>query len=211
MSDLHDRPTTVPSGDVLVIAGDFTCGDDELSLRSDLTWIQSLGFKHVLSVLGNHDLILKHLLKTKPEQAHNMLKDSGVTLLQDAEAMIEGIRFWGCDWQGRTEIPQGIDVVISHCPAFLHVDQRRPAVFQNGRQIVIASAHLGDEWLAKQVQRVGPKFVVSGHIHGGYGVNRTLQGPLNGPFRERTFINCSLVNEARENVNAPVVVELEGR
>ncbi len=58
ISDIHDRPVAVPSGDVLILAGDIFCGDDAASLRSDLAWIKSLGFKTVLAVLGNHDLVL---------------------------------------------------------------------------------------------------------------------------------------------------------
>jgi Icc-related predicted phosphoesterase len=188
MSDLHDRPVAVPKEDVLVLAGDIFCGDDTASLRSDLNWIKSLGFERVVACLGNHDLNLRYLLKTNPEQAHRLLDAAGVTLLQDEEIEVAGVRFYGVGWQSRAAIPAGVDVVVSHCPAKGMVDQRQPG-----------SEHLGDEWLAGQVALVKPRFVVSGHFHGGYGSQKH-----NGTM----FINCSLANEARQSVNQPWVLEI---
>jgi Icc-related predicted phosphoesterase len=57
------------------------------------------------------------------------------------------------------------------------VDQRQPP----------ESEHLGDSWLAKQIEAVKPRLVVSGHFHGGYGL-----AERNGTI----FVNCSLANEA---------------
>jgi hypothetical protein len=116
ISDIHDRPATVPAGDVLILAGDIFCGDDAVSLRSDLAWIKALGFKTVLAVLGNHDLVLTHLLKTQPEIARGLLGSAGVTLPQDSDAVVEGLRFYGVDRRSQTAIPAGSDVIISHCP-----------------------------------------------------------------------------------------------
>jgi predicted MPP superfamily phosphohydrolase len=192
ISDIHDRPVAIPTGDCLILAGDIFCGDDTASLRSDLTWIKSLGFKHTLAVLGNHDLVLTHLLKTQPKTALGLLMSAGVTLLQDSDTVVDGLRFYGVDWRSQTAIPAGSDVVISHCPAKGMVDQRQPPT----------SEHLGDGWLAKQIEVVKPRLVVSGHFHGGYG-----RAERDGT----TFVNCSLANEARELANKPGVVDLEPR
>ena len=192
ISDIHDRPVTISAGDVLILAGDIFCGDDTASLRSDLAWIQSLGFKAVLAVMGNHDLVLAHLLKTQPETARGLLVSAGVTLLQDVEMVIGGIRFYGVDWRSAAAIPAGSDVVVSHCPAKGMVDQRQPS----------GSEHLGDGWLAKQIEVVKPRLVVSGHFHGGYG-----RAERDGTI----FVNCSLANEARELANEPQIVDLEPR
>jgi len=81
ISDVHDRPASVPQGDVLILAGDIFCGDDMASLRSDLTWIRSLHFRQALMTLGNHDLVLRHLLRTAPGAAVALLRDAGITLL----------------------------------------------------------------------------------------------------------------------------------
>jgi len=148
MSDLHARPAHVPKGDVLILAGDLFCGDDAVSLQSDLRWIQGLGFKRVVAVQGNHDLVLKHLLKTKPEQAHGLLKAAGVELLQDSETTIDGLRFYGVGWQSRAAIPTGVDVVISHQP---------PAGILDGG--------LGDPALRKAILAATPRLHVFGHAH----------------------------------------------
>jgi predicted MPP superfamily phosphohydrolase len=189
ISDIHDRPVTVPPGDVLILAGDIFCGDDTASLRSDLAWIKSLGFKNALAVLGNHDLVLTHLLKTQSETARGLLASAGVTLLRDSDTLIDGLRVYGVDWRSAAAIPAGSDVVVSHCPAKGMVDQRQPPT----------SEHLGDGWLAKQIEVVKPRLIVSGHFHGGYG-----RAERDGT----TFVNCSLANENRQSVNPPVVVEL---
>jgi predicted MPP superfamily phosphohydrolase len=190
ISDIHDRPTAVPAGDVLVLAGDIFCGDDTATLRSDLAWIKSLGFKNTVMVPGNHDLVLSHLLKTQPETARGLLTSAGVTLLQDGDTVVDGLRIYGVDWRSAAAIPAGSDVIVSHCPAKGMVDQRQPP----------ESEHLGDGWLAKQIEVVKPRLVVSGHFHGGYG--RAERGGT-------TFVNCSLANEARELANEPQVVDLE--
>jgi Icc-related predicted phosphoesterase len=192
ISDIHDRPVAVPAGDVLILAGDIFCGDDVASLRSDLAWIKSLGFKTVLAVPGNHDLVLAHLLKTQPEITRRLLMSAGVTLLRDTETVVDGLRFYGVDWRSEAEIPSGNDVVISHCPPKGMVDQRQPP----------GSEHLGDGWLAKQIEVAKPRLVVSGHFHGGYG-----RAKRDGT----TFVNCSLANEARELANDPQVVDMEPR
>ena len=97
MSDLHERPASVPKGDVLVLAGDIFVGDDVASLRNDLAWIKSLGMPTV-SCIGNHDLSLMHLLRTAPEKATRLLINAGVTLLQDTETVTHGINFYGLGW-----------------------------------------------------------------------------------------------------------------
>jgi Icc-related predicted phosphoesterase len=147
MSDLHDRPATVPAGDVLVLAGDVFCGDDRASLQSDLRWVASLGFKRVLMTLGNHDLNLRHLLNTQPKMAHRMLGAAGITLLRDAEVVIEGIRFFGVDWRSTATIPK-CDVLISHEP---------PAGILDGG--------IGCPVLRRAMLAAKPRLHVFGHCH----------------------------------------------
>ena len=147
MSDLHDRPVAVPAGDVLVLAGDVFCGDDRASLQSDLAWIKSLGFKRVLMTLGNHDLVLRHLLRTAPETATLLLKNAGVTLLRDAEVVLDGVGFYGVDWQSTAVIPR-VDVLISHEP---------PAEILDGG--------IGCPLLRRAVLAAKPRLHIFGHSH----------------------------------------------
>jgi predicted phosphohydrolase len=196
ISDLHDRPTQVPQGDILVLAGDVFCGDDLASLRNDLDWIKGLGFKHTLLVLGNHDLVLMHLLKAKQATAHDLLKSAGVELLQDRETVIDGLRFYGVDWKSQATIPSA-DVVISHCP---------PAGILDGGMGCLA--------LRKSILAARPRLHVFGHAHACRG-HETHSGI--------EFYNASLDISAPHLAMAasshtiklqtvePWVVELEGR
>ena len=192
ISDTHGDVPSLPEADVLIHCGDAFCGDDIPSLRKDLQRFGALPYRHKMFCLGNHDLVLAHLLKTQPETARGLLTSAGVTLLRDTETVVDGLRFYGVDWRSQAAIPEGCGVVVSHCPAKGMVDQRQPPT----------SEHLGDAWLAKQIAVVKPRLVVSGHFHGGYG-----RAERDGT----TFINCSLANEARELANKPQVVDMEPR
>jgi hypothetical protein len=170
ISDIHDRPVAVPAGDVLILGGDIFCGDDAASLRSDLAWIKALGFKNTHAVLGNHDLVLTHLLKTQPETARGLLMSAGVTLLRDTETVVDGLRFYGVNWRSEAEIPSGNDVIISHCP---------PAGILDGG--------LGDPTLRRAILAAKPRLHVFGHAHACRG-HITLEGV--------DFYNASLDIEA---------------
>jgi predicted phosphohydrolase len=148
ISDIHDRPVTTPAGDVLILAGDIFCGDDATSLRSDLAWIKSLGFKNTVAVLGNHDLVLQHMLRTNETAARDLLDSAGVTLLRDTETVVDGLRFYGVDWRSQAAIPAGCDVVISHCP---------PAGILDGG--------LGSATLRRAILAAKPRLHVFGHAH----------------------------------------------
>jgi Icc-related predicted phosphoesterase len=158
ISDIHDRPAAVPAGDTLVLAGDIFSGDDTASLRSDLAWIKSLGFKNIVMVLGNHDVVLQHMLRTDQAAARDLLNAAGVTLLQDSGTIINGLRFYGVDWLSQVAIPAGSDVIVSHCP---------PAgILDNGG---------GCPMLRREVLAAKPQLHVFGHAHACRG-HITLEG-----------------------------------
>jgi|HubBroStandDraft_2_1064218.scaffolds.fasta_scaffold25787_2 Icc-related predicted phosphoesterase len=148
ISDIHDRSIAVPAGDTLVLAGDIFCGEGTASLRSDLAWIKSLGFKSTVMVLGNHDLVLQDKLRTNQTAARDLLNSAGVTLLQDSETVINDLRFYGVDWGSQAAIPTGTDVVVSHRP---------PAgILDNGA---------GCPMLRREVLAAKPQLHVFGHAH----------------------------------------------
>ena len=158
ISDIHDRHVVIPKGDTLVLAGDIFCGDDMTSLRSDLAWIKSLGFKHTVLTLGNHDLVMAHLLKTRPAEAHDLLKSAGIQLLQDNEVQIAGLQFYGVGWNSHAAIPTGVDVIVSHCP---------PAGILDGG--------MGCPALRRAILAAKPRLHIFGHVHG-YRGHVTLEG-----------------------------------
>jgi Icc-related predicted phosphoesterase len=158
ISDMHGGRVAVPAGDTLVLAGDIFCGDDTASLRRDLAWIQSLGFKNSVMVLGNHDLVLEQMLRTDQTAARDWLHSAGVTILQDGNTVIDGLRFYGAGWGSQAAIPTGSDVVVSHCP---------PAGILDGG--------MGCPVLRREVLAAKPLLHVFGHVHAGRG-HITVEG-----------------------------------
>lgn len=115
-------------------------------------------------IAGNHDFCLE----AHPEKARAALR--AVRYLEDDEAVVEGIRFWGSPWQPAfhdwafnvprgpalakvwARVPEGIDVLISHTP---------PARILDG----VDGESVGCKDLLDRVRAVRPKLNVFGHIH----------------------------------------------
>lgn len=85
-------------------------------------------------------------------------------------------------------IPDDIDILVSHGPAWGFMDQ----IDKDG-------IHLGCKSLLPVLARCTPKFFIHGHIHGSYGVQKFN--------RKTTIVNCSICNENYEPVNEPIVIK----
>ncbi len=163
---LYHKKLRVPDGDIFVHAGDM-CGDGPWhELRTSAEWIMSLPHKHKVVISGNHDWPFVH----EPEAARKLF--DGATYLQDAEATIAGVRFYGSPWQpqffdwafnlprgGReldavwSKIPQGLDVLITHGPPHGIGDR-----CYHGERV-------GCEHLLRHVRTRRPRLHLYGHIH----------------------------------------------
>jgi predicted phosphohydrolase len=97
ISDTHQRhdQLTVPDGDVLVHAGDFSTRGGVEEVARFNAWLGTLKHKHKVVIAGNHDF----LFEREPTLARSML--TNVTYLEDSGVTIEGLRFWGSPWQPR--------------------------------------------------------------------------------------------------------------
>lgn len=155
----------LPDGDVLVHAGDLLRGGTIDELKGVAEWIRSLPHRNKIVVAGNHDWCFIEA----PREARELLGD--VTYLEDAEATIRGVRFWGGPWQPEyndwafnlprgapiaekwAAISEGVDVLITHGPPYGIGDQGPTA----GRA--------GCEDLLARVRRLRPKLHLFGHIH----------------------------------------------
>lgn len=197
---LHDQ-VTLPPGDVLVHAGDFTNEGELEDVRAFLDWFGGVGsFGWRVLIAGNHDLSFEHL----PEVVEPLIP-AAVTYLNDSGVSIGGVQFWGSpvtpyffDWAfNRREreieqhwnlIPAGTDVLVTHGPPFQIRDGVGP-----GRESV------GCPHLARTVTRVRPRLHVFGHIHEGYGSHHQAG---------THYLNAAICDADYRVAQQPVVVDL---
>lgn len=220
-SDMHGKLSSIkiPEGDVLVLAGDilknFYMGapDKDASrqlraLEDFLGFLDRTSFKKVVMIAGNHDWVFQ----LRNEDARKIVAMHPKTIyLQDEGATVEGLKFWGsphqpefCDWafneprdgkalaQAWSQIPEGLDVLVTHGPPFGIMDSS-PTV--NCHEV-------GCRLLLERIQAVKPRWSVFGHIHGAYGRKK---------IGETEFLNVSLCDERYEPVQTPQVIEVEPR
>ena len=135
-----------------------------------------------------------------------LTESANVTYLEDSETTVFGLRVYGspwqpefCDWafnlqRGEScaakwqQIPDGIDVLVTHGPPAGHGDLCRESRY-----------HAGCEQLLHRVQQLRPRYHVFGHIHEGYGV--TSDGST-------TYVNASTCNLDYKPVNPPIVFDV---
>lgn len=201
ISDTHGlhHQIAVPSGDVLVHAGDLTSHGELDELRDLNDWLGTLPHPHKVVIAGNHDWCCQQ----EPEAAAALLTHT--IYLEDTELVVAGLRIYGSPWTHGfggwaftrsptalgyhwAELPHGVDVLITHGPPLGVQDQN------------VKGEHLGDAALAEAVLRVRPQLHIFGHIHEGYGVT-TASG--------MAFVNASVCTAAYAPLQPPIVVELD--
>jgi Icc-related predicted phosphoesterase len=89
-------------------------------------------------------------------------------------------------------IPEGTDIVVSHQPLLGYGDR---AFDLDSRSL----EHVGSRELLVAIERVRPRIVICGHVHGGYGRYEHQGIPI---------YNVSVVNEPYRLVNTPTVIDL---
>lgn len=156
----------IPDGDILVHAGDLLRHGslDELARAAD--FFRALPHRRKIIVAGNHELCLQR----RAEEARALLE--GFVYLEDSEATVEGLRFYGSPWQPIfrvwafgarrgpelaakwAKIPEGLDVLVTHSPPRGKGDRVFGGLYRAG---------CAD--LAKRVTEVKPKLHLFGHIH----------------------------------------------
>jgi predicted phosphohydrolase len=205
LSDTHTRHKRieVPSGDILIHAGDFTGQGEIWETENFLDWFSKLPHKHKIFIAGNHD----YLFEQMPEIARSFIPPS-VIYLQDSQTVVEGLRIYGAPWQPRflnwafnvdrgllwkkwAKIPEGIDILVTHGPP----SEGLGGVLEDGEDV-------GDEELLERIKVVKPRLHVSGHIHCGNG-KREKYGV--------TFVNAAICTEEYQPTQKPIVVDLSDK
>lgn len=205
MSDSHGQyaDVTVPNGDVLIDAGDWTAEDDYVSVRDYLIWLHAQPHEHKVIVPGNHQT----WVEANPPQFLTLLAEvaPSVTYLNDDGTEIDGLKVWGSgytprffDWSFNVDrgpaiqrhwdmIPSDTQVLITHGPCMGILDKTRAGHFGCANLNTTIRERL------KSLQ-----LHVCGHFHGPGG-----QTEIHGGV---TYVNASVVNERYQLTNAPVEV-----
>jgi Icc-related predicted phosphoesterase len=204
LSDTHQlhREVDVPDGDILIHAGDFTMFSESIEAILDFNdWLGKLPHRHKIVVPGNHE----SFLEADPSE-RSLLSNSTVLVNEGIE--VEGLRIWGSPVTpmyggafGMTapkdrkrlyaQIPQGIDILVTHGPPFGILDSDP-----------VSGLHAGCRELFDAVMDVRPKLHVCGHIHAAYGVFQT---------EHTTFVNASRLGLHSDPDGAPFVFEVTRR
>jgi len=202
ISDTHTQHNNVkvPDGDVLLFAGDgeFHSNVDLIKFNR---WVSRLNHELIIVIAGNHDFFCeKH-----PNEVKGYL-NKAIYLKDEQFELPNGKILWGSpmtktflNWAFMdteenldryywSKIPKNTDILLVHGPAYKHLDT-----------VSSGEDHLGSKTLAKKIEELKIPYVVHGHIHGGYGIEKS---------EDTTFINCSLLDEDYQLVNKPVVIDV---
>ena len=179
ISDTHTNTPAVPSGDVLIHAGDLTNAGTVAEIQAQIDWLASLPHPHKIAIAGNHDSYLDPRSR-RDEDIDRKLDWKGIHYLQHSEVKVifdethtqRALRIYGAPqipqcggsdfafqylrdedaWSGT--IPEGIDILVTHTPPKYHLDLPRA---------------LGCRFLLEELWKTRPILHVFGHIHAGRG------------------------------------------
>mmetsp|Transcript_48561 Transcript_48561/g.140706 ORF Transcript_48561/g.140706 Transcript_48561/m.140706 type:complete len:294 (-) Transcript_48561:107-988(-) len=225
ISDTHGRHAlvTVPPGDILIHAGDFTmCGAD-FEVEEFAAWLKTLPHMHKVIVAGNHDetcdaahFVQKNRgsvdaaeLEAICKRAKDCLLASGCVYLEDSAIEIDGISFYGSphqpefnDWA--FNLPRGppLREKWAQIPANVDVLVTHGPPLGRGDEgdKYTGKQHWGCVDLLTQVQsRIRPRFHVFGHVHEGYGTS--CDGTT-------VFINAASLDKDYTPTNPAIVFDI---
>lgn len=213
------KDLNLPEGDILCFTGDImSSGHNEGELIHFLKWFSKQPFTYKIFIAGNHDRFLEdnHLLS---DEIISRYLNDGVIYLKNTSFEVNGIKFYGCPHQPYfggwafnvpdcdklihiyQQIPDDIDVLLTHCPPYGILDQSHRPNYSNPT----GEEHLGSmelkEVLATKTQfGVMPKVIAFGHIHGDGGKQIQIEDTL--------YINASLCDENYDPTNNIITIEL---
>ena len=210
ISDTHNKhaqvTSSLPGGDLLIHAGDMSSMGHKHEIQQFLKWFNGLNnYTHKIFIAGNHDWGFQENPVMCKEQLDFYNK---VTYLQDNLEVIgedyeTPVKVYGSPWQPEfynwafnlpkngeelkevwDMIPEGIDILITHGPAWGVLDN-----VEGNRNV-----HLGCELLAEKIKQIKPKIHICGHIHTGHG--HYFDGHTH-------YFNASVLNEQYFYSNTP--------
>ena len=168
----HKQLADLPDADVIVHCGDFSEMGTEDEVLDFLNWFIGLPYLYKVFVTGNHDLCLWDAddIEDLPDNVY---------FLQDRDCEIEGIRFFGLAYNHSEKlIPNGVDVLVTHEPPVMILDESN-------------NTHWGNVSLRNRVMAVKPHYHLFGHAHDAYGtVKQNGIMFFNGAIFDDTYEVC---------------------
>lgn len=175
ISDTHNsQPSDVPTGDILIHAGDVTQSGTLAEFQTALEWIKALPHPTKIIIAGNHDILLDD---SQPHVDPRTTVDWGnITYLSSESTTVtcangRQLKIYGSpltprygNWPfqyppdedvWKDKIPDDTDILITHGPPKGHLDD-----------------NVGCKYLLAEIWRRKPMLHVFGHVHSGYGVER---------------------------------------
>jgi Icc-related predicted phosphoesterase len=213
ISDTHNKHKHVtgdlPGGSLLLHSGDISSMGYEHEITEFAKWYDGLNYDNKIFIAGNHDWGFQNNVD-KVKEIVDFYKT--ITYLQDQLHTIQDdngteVKIWGSPWQPEfyqwafnlqkngeelkskwDMIPEGIDILITHGPAWGILDD------VEGRR----GEHLGCELLAERIKVIKPKIHICGHIHSGHG--HYFDGHTH-------YFNASVLNERYLYAHTPWNIE----
>lgn len=170
ISDTHNSQPQLPSGDILIHAGDLTQSGSYKELRDALAWISEQSFEHKIVIGGNHDTLLD---VSRAADERESLDWGDITYLENSATTLElsngrSIKIFGSPYSPKHGnwgfqyprgldvwsdiVPRDVDILVTHAPPRAHLD-----------------LGFGCEHLLRALWRTRPTLHVFGHVHEGYG------------------------------------------
>jgi len=221
ISDTHGKHNQIPlewleEADIIIHAGDISNVGGLREIENFCEWFSSLSqYKHKIFIAGNHDFGFEK----DPIDATRIVKEyPNIIYLEDSSVAVEGLKIYGTprqteffNWAFNLErgseilekwniIPLNTDILITHGPAYGECDWVVPRKKHGGEHVKFTDGGcVGCEDLLDIIlNKVCPKFHISGHIHSAHGES----------FKGNThFINASTLNERYEVQYKPIIFE----
>lgn len=212
ISDTHGyhRRMTIPEGDMLICAGDFSMRAKLNDVRQFSEWFNKQPHQYKVIVPGNHDVYCEG------EKSWSKEEFAPAIYLDHEEAEVAGYRIfgspysssiyepspWAFDYNPRgtqseylwSQIPDGIDILVTHGPPKGILD--RVLDPHPGED-----PHVGDVNLLYHVKRALPRVHIFGHIHEG-------AGSYESDVWTTKFYNACICDVHYQPTNPVTIIEL---
>lgn len=213
ISDSHNKhmelAQDLPGGDLLIHAGDISSMGRKYEIQEFCKWFDSLDkYNSLVFIAGNHDFGFQK----KPKETMEIVNSyKWINYLQDSFLLVgtnidKLVKIYGSPWQPEFHnwafnlprngnelsdkwnmIPEDVDILVTHGPAFGYNDR-----------VVGSYENLGCQLLTNRIKTIKPKIHLCGHIHTGRGY--VFDGDTH-------FINASVLDEQYQYTQKPLTVE----